>query len=99
LAIRRDKKYHYYTCHVGRTKNFGTGRPHKPTYLNAPWLEDLACTDVRRFLEDPGEVLERVCKQLGSEDKAAELEARRNKLAKRLAAKQAEKDRYVRPYA
>ena len=56
-------------------------------------------TDVRRFLEDPGEVLDRVHEQLGSEDDAAELEARRDKVAKRLTAKQAEKDRYVRTYA
>ncbi|MDQ5814232.1 MAG: hypothetical protein M3289_05875, partial [Actinomycetota bacterium] len=92
------KKYHYYTCHAGRTKNFGTGRPHKPTYLSAPWLEDLVWTDVRRFLEDPGEVLERVREQLDGEDNTTELEARRDELAKRLAARQAEKDRYVRTY-
>ena len=56
--------------------------------------------DARRFLQDlPGEVLERVREQLGSEDNAAELEARREELAKRLAARQAEKDRYVRTYA
>jgi hypothetical protein len=40
-AIRRDKKYHYYICYVGRTKNFGTGRPHKPPYVKASWLEEL----------------------------------------------------------
>jgi hypothetical protein len=43
--------------------------------------------------------LERVREQLGSEDNAAELAARRDELAKRLAAKQAEKDRYIRTYA
>ena len=56
-------------------------------------------TNVRRFLEDPQEILERVREQLGSEDNAAELEARRDELAKRLAARQAEKDRYIRTYA
>jgi hypothetical protein len=55
--------------------------------------------DVRRFLEDPGEVLERVREQFGSEDNIAELEARRDELAKRLATRQAEKDRYIRTYA
>lgn len=56
--------------------------------------------DVRRFIEDPGEVLERVRKQLGSDNGAGEkLEARREELTKRLVAKQAEKDRYVRAYA
>jgi hypothetical protein len=75
------------------------GRPHKPPYVRASWLEDLVWSDVRCFLEDPGEVLERVRKQLGSEDNATELEARRDELAKRLASRQAEKDRYVRTYA
>jgi septal ring factor EnvC (AmiA/AmiB activator) len=55
--------------------------------------------DVRRFLRDPGEVLERVREQLGSEDTGEELEARREELERRLAGKQAEKDRYVRAYA
>lgn len=98
-AIRRDKKYHYYTCQVGRTKNFGTGRPNKPPYVRASWLEELVWTDVRCFLEDPQEILERVRNQLGSQDYAAEIEARWDELAKRLAARQAEKDRYIRTYA
>jgi site-specific DNA recombinase len=98
-ATSRGKKFHYYTCNAGRTNNFGSGRPHKPPYVRAGWLEDLVWTDVRRFLEDPGEVLDRVREQLGSEDDALELEARRDKVAKRLTAKQAEKDRYVRTYA
>jgi hypothetical protein len=55
--------------------------------------------EVRRFLENPGEILERVREQLSAEDNASELEARRDELAKRLAARQAEKDRYVRTYA
>jgi site-specific DNA recombinase len=98
-ATSRGKKFHYYTCRAGRTNNFGTGRPHKPPYVRASWLEDLVWTDVRRFLENPGEVLERVRDQLGSEDNAMKLEARRDELAKRLASRQAEKDRYIRTYA
>jgi len=98
-ATRRGKKYHYYLCRASRTSNFGTGRPHKPPYVSAGWLEDLVWADVRRFLEDPGEVLERVREQHDSEDDTEELEARRDDLAKRLAARQAEKDRYVRTYA
>lgn len=54
--------------------------------------------DIRRFLENPGEVLERVREQMGSEDSAAELEARRADLEKRLATKQAGKDRFIRLY-
>jgi septal ring factor EnvC (AmiA/AmiB activator) len=52
------------------------------------------------WLEDPGEVLERLREQQhdGAND-AEELEARKKGLAKRLGARQAEKDRYVRTYA
>ena len=56
-------------------------------------------SDVRRFLEDPGELLERLREQHDAADRHGELQARRKELAKRLAAKQAEKDRYVRAYA
>jgi len=66
--------------------------------VRAEWLEETVWADVRRFLENPGEVLERVREQMGSEDGAAELEVRRADLEKRLAAKQAEKDRFVRLY-
>jgi site-specific DNA recombinase len=99
-TTRKGAKYHYYVCRGSRTNNFGQGRPHRPPYLNAKWLEGLVWADVRRFIEDPGEVLERVREQIGGEDGAGEeLEARREDLAKRLVAKQAEKDRFVRAYA
>lgn len=57
--------------------------------------------DVKRFLENPGEILERAREQLRDDDgHAQELVAQRQEdLAKRLAAKQAKKDRYVRLYA
>jgi multidrug resistance efflux pump len=67
--------------------------------VNADWLEELVWADVRRFLKDPGEVLERVREQMGSDGATGELETRRDELAKRLATRQAEKDRYVRLYA
>ncbi len=54
---------------------------------------------MRQFLEDPAEVLERVRAQLGADDATDELETRREELSRRLAAKQAEKDRYVHLYA
>jgi septal ring factor EnvC (AmiA/AmiB activator) len=73
--------------------------PHKASFVSAEWLEDLVWSDVRHFLEDPGEVLERLREQHDAADDAGELEASRKKLAKRLATKQAEKDRYVRTYA
>src|SRR5829696_2533969 len=99
------KKYRYYGC-VGkrgeRTTKENASRipPHRAPQASAPWLENLVWQDVRRFLENPGEILERVRKQHKSEsDNAEELAARREDLAKRLAAKQSEKDRYVRLYA
>jgi hypothetical protein len=54
---------------------------------------------VRAFLADPGEVLERVRAQLGADDATDELETRQEELGRRLAAKQAQKDRYVHLYA
>ncbi len=63
-AGKNGKTYHYYTCRAGRP-NAGRGSSHKPPYLNAVWLEDLVWTDVRHFLQIPGEVLERVRDQTG----------------------------------
>ncbi len=52
----------------------------------------LVWADVRRFLKNPGEVLERVRKQIGgAEELGGELEARREDLAKRLASRQTER--------
>jgi uncharacterized protein involved in exopolysaccharide biosynthesis len=67
--------------------------------VSALWLEDLVWTDVRRFLENPGEVLERVREQLEGDDAIEELQQRHKDLASKLTVKQAEKDRYVRLYA
>ena len=98
-SSKRGKKYHYYACRAAKTYNFGAAPPHKPSFVRAEWLEGLVWSDVRRFLENPGEVLERLREQHAEADDAGELEARKKELAKRLAAKQAEKDRYVRAYA
>jgi site-specific DNA recombinase len=55
---------------------------------------------VRSFLENPGEVLERVRQQLKDNDGGSEdLDARQKSLEKRLAAKQADRDRYIKLYA
>jgi site-specific DNA recombinase len=90
-STRRGKKYYYYACRAAKTYNFGLAPPHKASFVSAEWLEELVWSDVRRFLEDPGEVLERLREQLDAADDAGELEARRKELAKRLAARQAEK--------
>jgi hypothetical protein len=64
----------------------------------AEWLERLVWQDVRGFLEDAGEVLERLREQLNGGDQANELEERRESLEKRLANKPGESDRAIRLY-
>jgi hypothetical protein len=66
--------------------------------VSAEWLENLVWQDVRGFLENPGEVLERVREELEGDDQASELEERLASLQKRLASKQAERDRAMRLY-
>jgi site-specific DNA recombinase len=95
----RGKTYHYYACRAAKTYNFGVAPPHKASFVSAEWLEDLVWSDVRRFLKNPGAILERLHEQHDAAADAGDLEARKKGLAKRLAAKQAEKDRYVRAYA
>ncbi len=56
-------------------------------------------SDVKRFVSNPGEVLERVREQLQDEGDTEDISARLEGLEKRLTAKQGEKDRYVRLYA
>jgi hypothetical protein len=67
-------------------------------YVAAEWLERLVWQDVRGFLEDAGEVLERLREQLNGGDQANELEERRESLEKRLANKPGESDRAIRLY-
>jgi hypothetical protein len=96
----RGKTYHYYACRAAKTYNFGVAPPHKASFVSAEWLEDLVWSDVRRFLQDPGEILERLREeQHDAAEGTGDLGARKKELAKRLSAKQAEKDRYVRAYA
>jgi hypothetical protein len=94
------KRYSYYQCR-GRLRAYEDKRKAGPGCpgVQARWLEELVWADVRRFLHDPGEVLERLREQQTQDRQSEDLEARRNSLAKRLATKQAEKDRYVRLYA
>jgi site-specific DNA recombinase len=105
-TTNRGKKYHYYGCASQRAerRSHATGKtasiePHRAPSVSAPWLEQLVWSDVKRFITNPGEVLERVREQLqdegGTEDRSVQLEG----LEKRLAAKQGEKDRYIRLYA
>ncbi len=93
------KEYRYYKCTAIRNERVSEIPRHRAPCVSAPWLEDLVWQDVRWFLENPGEILERVREQLKGGDDTEELARRREDLAKRLAAKHSEQDRYVRLYA
>jgi site-specific DNA recombinase len=93
-------RYHYYSSQrnrAAREKRLKTN--HSCARVRAEWLEELVWSDVRSFLKNPGEVLERVRVQLAEDAKGEDLEERHASLARRLAAKQAEKGRYVKLYA
>jgi hypothetical protein len=95
----KGKRLSYYTCVTNRKGKVPGVERHGAPYLRAEWLEDEIWSDVRRFLKNPGEVLERVREQLESEGAADELETRRASLAERLAAKREAKDRYARLFS
>jgi site-specific DNA recombinase len=102
VARKRDGRYHFkYTCPAATTRRFD---PHARRggcpWLDAMWLEDLVWQDIRGFVENPGDVLERVKEQMDEQrTQTGELEERLASLAKRLATAQGEKDRYVKLYA
>jgi site-specific DNA recombinase len=96
----KGKRCSYYSCITNKPGKALKTPPHRAPYVRAEWLEETVWADVRSFLKNPGEVLERVREQMGGDDDGAgELEARHTDLEKRIAAKQAEKDRFVRLYA
>jgi site-specific DNA recombinase len=105
-TTNRDKKYHYYGCTSQRAerRSHATGKtasiePHRAPSVSAPWLEQLVWSDVKRFITNPGEAPRTVREQLHDEGGTEDLSARLKGLEKRLAAKQGERDRYIRLYA
>jgi site-specific DNA recombinase len=94
-----SKKYSYYGCESNRTNRGGGAPRHRAPYIAAEWLESLVWTDVRAFLANPGEVLERVREHMANEDDSDELEERRSSLKKRLVEAESELDRLVNLYA
>jgi site-specific DNA recombinase len=92
------RRYHYYGCSKRQRTHDKRYRGYSCPQVNAEWLEDLVWQDVRSFLENPGEVLERVRDQLEADDQISELRERRANLEKRLASKQVERDRAMRLY-
>jgi len=93
------KRYFYYICTATRPEFAAKTTPHSTPRVSAPWLEELVWQDIKQFIENPGETLERVRAQFDTADETRELQARHTDLTKRLAAKQVEKDRYIRLYA
>jgi site-specific DNA recombinase len=96
---RTGKRYSYYSCSRRRLRydrrTEGLTCPH----VNAEWLEGKVWADVRRFLHDPGEVLDRVREQgLGSGIDAAEAQARLDRLQQRLAERREAKAEHVRAF-
>jgi len=96
-AWSKGKRYSCYTCINNKVDT--DAPPHSAPHVRAEWLEEMVWADVRRFLENPGEVLEEVKEQLSSEGEVAQLEARRDDVGRRLAEKSSEKDRYVKHFA
>jgi site-specific DNA recombinase len=94
----RGKRYPYYCCPAPRRERHEK-RTHPTARVSAPWLENLVWQDIRRFLKNPGEVLERVRRQFERGEATDDLQEHREVLAARLATKGREKDRYVRLYA
>jgi site-specific DNA recombinase len=91
--------HHYYACRKKRDTSDKRTRELRCPKVRADWPENLVWTDIRSFLEDPGEALQRVREQLKGAEEAEDLEECHEALRKRLAAKQGEKGRYVKLYA
>jgi site-specific DNA recombinase len=92
------RRYVYYRCRDDHTsRGIRAERGHAPG-VPAEWLEATIWDDVRRFLRNPGETLHRAREQMQS-DLPAETRDRRASLAKRLADKRTERERWLRLYA
>jgi site-specific DNA recombinase len=92
------KRNYQYRCGTRVRVHDPRYRGNSCPYINAEWLESLVWQDVRGFLQNPGEVLERVREQLEGGERAEALEERLASLQKRLAAKHSERERAMRLY-
>jgi len=92
-------RYHYYACRKKKATSDPLTKSLRCPKIRASWLEELVWADVRTFLRDPGEVLQRVREQLAEDSEGEDLEERLAALRRRLAAKHEEKGRYVKLYA
>jgi hypothetical protein len=95
----RGRVYAYYKCNDDRASRAHRAPVHNGPFVNAQWLEETVWTDVRAFVENPGEVIERVRAQMERDEETAQLEERYADLAARLAEKHKERDRWLHLYA
>jgi site-specific DNA recombinase len=95
-STAKGKRYSYYRCTDDHpSRGLRAPRGHSPN-VSAQWLETPVWEDVRYFLRESGEVLERMRRQHEDADDTGELEARIEDLSARLAAKRKERDNYIR---
>jgi len=102
LSRKQGGRYYFkYICPAATTRRFDPHVRHGGCpWLDALWLEELVWQDIRGFVENPGEVLERVKEQMEEQrSHSGELKERLTSLTKRLATAQGEKDKYVKLYA
>jgi site-specific DNA recombinase len=98
-STSKGKKRSYYTCITNMRAKVPQGGPHGAPYIRAEWLEEEVWGDVRRFLENPGEVLDRVRTQMESSDEIERLESERELLERTLADLRDERLDYLRQNA
>jgi site-specific DNA recombinase len=98
-AKKDDYRYHKYACTRWKKRYERRAMELDCPRVSGKWLEGIVWADVKRFLSDPGEVLERVRAQLSDDDACTELEERRTTLRKKRAAAEEEKARLIRSYA
>jgi site-specific DNA recombinase len=98
-AKKDHYRYHKYACTRWKKRYERRAMELDCPRVSGNWLERIVWADVRRFLSDPGEVLERVRVQLESEQNHADLEERRASLRKEVAAAEEGKARLIRSYA
>jgi site-specific DNA recombinase len=92
-------RYHKYGCTRWKKRYERRAMELDCPRVSGKWLEAIVWEDVKRFLSNPGEVLERVRSQFSDDDARAELEERLTSLRKKRAAAEEEKARLIRSYA
>jgi site-specific DNA recombinase len=95
----KGKRRSYYTCITNMRAKVPQGGPHGAPYIRAEWLEEEIWSDVRRFLENPGEVLDRVRAQMEGDDEIEPLESEHERLERELANLRDERLNYLRQHA